>query len=79
MFIFSGQTTQEIRKCTRSGEVPVKVSPDFCSPGEFDLLIDNSLSVEELLGWVAGTNLDQLCEMLVMADTETHKEDAIFR
>lgn len=51
-----------------SGNVIVKVNPQFYRPAEVDLLIGNPEKAEKELGWKASTSLEDLCAMMVEAD-----------
>jgi GDPmannose 4,6-dehydratase len=53
---------------TKSGEMIVKVNPQFYRPAEVDLLIGNPEKARNVLGWQATTTLEELCAMMVEAD-----------
>jgi len=53
---------------TKSGEMIVKVNPQFYRPAEVDLLIGNPEKAKTVLGWQATTTLEELCAMMVEAD-----------
>jgi GDPmannose 4,6-dehydratase len=61
-----------------SGNVIVKVNPQFYRPAEVDLLIGNPEKAESDLGWKASTSLEDLCAMMVEADLRRVKQGVSF-
>jgi GDPmannose 4,6-dehydratase len=57
-----------------SGNVIVKVNPQFYRPAEVDLLIGNPAKAQKELGWKASTSLEDLCAMMVAADLRRVKQ-----
>lgn len=51
-----------------TGRVIVRVNPRYYRPAEVDALIGNAQKARRQLGWEASTSLEELCEMMVMAD-----------
>ena len=52
------------------GQTVVRVHPKFYRPAEVDLLIGSSEKAKRELGWEPKTTLEQLCQMMVLADLE---------
>lgn len=65
---FEGHGANEIAKDAKTGNVLVKVNPQFYRPAEVDLLIGNAEKAKKILGWSPSTSLERLCEMMVNAD-----------
>ena len=61
-----------------SGVVRVRINPDFYRPAEVDLLIGDATKAAQLLDWRAVTTLEQLCNMMVRADLQRHREGRSF-
>jgi GDPmannose 4,6-dehydratase len=61
-----------------SGNVIVKVNPQFYRPAEVDLLIGKPEKAESDLGWKASTSLEDLCAMMVEADLRRVKQGVSF-
>lgn len=64
---FEGKGENEIG-VDKSGNVLVKVNPEFYRPAEVDLLIGDASKAKNDLGWEAKTSLEELCKMMVKAD-----------
>lgn len=65
---FKGETENEVGIDTRSGRTVVRVNPNFYRPAEVDLLIGSPEKAKRELGWEPKTTLEELCQMMVMAD-----------
>lgn len=52
----------------RSGVERVRINPRYFRPAEVDLLIGDASLAREKLGWVPGTRLEQLCQLMVETD-----------
>lgn len=63
---------------TATGNVIIKVNPQFYRPAEVDLLIGNPEKAEKDLGWKATTTLEELCAMMVEADLERVEQGVSF-
>lgn len=61
-----------------SGVVRVRINPDFYRPAEVDLLIGDASKAAQLLNWKASTTLETLCDMMVKADLQRHREGRSF-
>ena len=65
---FQGQAEAERAIDTATGTTVMRVNPRFYRPAEVDLLVGNPAKAQSQLGWVPGTTLEQLCQMMVDAD-----------
>jgi GDPmannose 4,6-dehydratase len=52
----------------KTGELLVKVNPQFYRPAEVELLIGDASKAEKDLGWKAKTDISQLTEIMVKSD-----------
>jgi len=65
---FDGEGVNEVIRDRKSGNVIVKINPQYYRPAEVDLLIGDPLKAKKDLGWEAKTSLEDLCNMMVKAD-----------
>lgn len=65
---FEGEGVNEVIRDKKSGQVIVKINPQYYRPAEVDLLIGDPSKAKKDLGWVAKTSLEDLCKMMVHAD-----------
>jgi GDPmannose 4,6-dehydratase len=65
-----GEGVKEEGVCVARGEVVVRVNPKFYRPAEVDCLTGDCSKAKEKLGWQARTGLEELCGMMVEADTQ---------
>lgn len=70
---FSGTGVDEVAKDTKSGEVRVRVSPQFFRPAEVELLLGDASKAKQILGWEPKTSVEELCRMMVEADIDRQK------
>ena len=75
---WSGAGVNEIAKNSASGKVVVRINEKFYRPSEVDLLVGSSARAKRELQWVAKTDLEALCEMMVLADLERNKRGVTF-
>ena len=68
--VFSGSNDKEIGTDNATGEILVRVNPQFYRPAEVDLLIGDASKAKSVLGWEPKTNLEELCELMVKKDLE---------
>jgi GDPmannose 4,6-dehydratase len=61
-----------------SGKQVVGINPKFYRPAEVDLLIGNPQKAKDDLGWEPTTTLEQLCEMMVVADIRRNESGVSF-
>ncbi|WP_045825268.1 GDP-mannose 4,6-dehydratase [Teredinibacter turnerae] len=73
-----GSGTDEVARCMVSGKILVKVNPQFYRPSEVDLLIGDCSKAKEVLGWSPETSLEELCEMMLVADMNRNKRGFSF-
>ena len=53
---------------TDTGKTIVRIDPQYFRPTEVDYLIGDPAKASSVLGWEPKVNLQQLCEMMVLAD-----------
>jgi GDPmannose 4,6-dehydratase len=63
---------------SESGKQVVAINPKFYRPAEVDLLIGNPQKALDELGWAPTTTLEELCEMMVLADIRRNKAGQSF-
>lgn len=68
---WSGQDASEQAHNASSGELLVRVNPQFYRPAEVDLLIGDYTHAREKLGWQPNTTMQELCQLMV--DDDRHK------
>lgn len=65
---WSGKGEQEIGKDSKTGNLLVKINPEFYRPAEVSLLLGNPAYAEKVLGWKPKTSFDELIRMMVEND-----------
>jgi GDPmannose 4,6-dehydratase len=70
---FSGQGEGEVGRNSETGEIVVRVNPQFYRPAEVELLIGDPTKARDGLGWEPRMTLEELCEMMVAADLRRNK------
>jgi GDPmannose 4,6-dehydratase len=65
---FKGEAENETATDTATGKTVMRINPNFYRPAEVELLIGNPEKAHSVLGWAPSTSLEQLCEMMVVAD-----------
>ena len=70
---FSGKGEGETAVDTGSGKTVMRVDPAFYRPAEVELLIGDPEKAKTKLGWAPATTLEQLCQMMVDADTRRNE------
>jgi len=65
---FSGQAEQETAVDSATGKTVMRINPRFYRPAEVDLLIGDPSHAGKVLGWQPKTSLEDLCQMMVVAD-----------
>lgn len=73
-----GQGVEEEGVNTKTGDVIVKINPQFYRPAEVDLLVGDASKAKTELGWEATTTLEELCAMMVDADLRRIKAGVSF-
>ncbi|MDE1184317.1 GDP-mannose 4,6-dehydratase [Paraburkholderia sp.] len=71
---WSGKDEREIGIDVSTGKTLVRVNPKFYRPAEVDLLIGAADKAREKLGWKPETTLEQLCQMMVVADLARNEQ-----
>jgi GDPmannose 4,6-dehydratase len=71
--VFKGQAEQEVGLDVATGKTLLRVNPKFYRPAEVELLIGNPEKAKNVLGWKPTTTLEQLCQMMVEADTRRNE------
>ena len=65
---WQGRHEHEIGRDARTGQLRVRVNPQFYRPCEVDVLCGNPQKAREQLGWIPTTPLAELCRLMVAAD-----------
>lgn len=71
--VWEGKNENEIGKDKKTGNVLVKVNPQFFRPAEVEILIGDSSKAKRELGWEATTKYRELAELMMKADIERNK------
>lgn len=66
--VWQGFGEKEVAIDQNTGNVIVKINPQFYRPAEVELLIGNPEKAKKILGWEPTTSLESLCQMMVEAD-----------
>ncbi|ASL48450.1 GDP-mannose 4,6-dehydratase [Burkholderia sp. AD24] len=75
---WEGKDENEVGYLVTSGKAIVKINPKFYRPAEVELLIGDPAKARAELGWEPGTNLEELCQMMVEADIRRNKSGFSF-
>ena len=75
---FSGKAECETAVDAATGKTVMRINPQFYRPAEVELLIGNPEKAKTKLGWAPGTTLEQLCQMMVMADIRRNSAGSSF-
>jgi GDPmannose 4,6-dehydratase len=75
---WKGREEHEIGICAETGKTLVSINPRFYRPAEVELLIGDPAKAKSVLGWEPTTSLEQLCQMMVVADLRRNERDASF-
>ena len=70
---FKGEAENETATDTATGRTVMRINPNFYRPAEVELLIGNPEKAKSVLGWSPSTSLEQLCQMMVVADISRNK------
>lgn len=76
--VWEGTESQEIGKDVATGKTLVRVNPKFYRPAEVELLIGNPEKAKKELGWEPKTTLEELCQMMVVADLRRNEQGFSF-
>lgn len=66
--IWEGKNENEIGRDKKTGEILVKVNPEYYRPAEVELLVGDPSKAKNILGWEAKTTVSQLAELMVKSD-----------
>jgi GDPmannose 4,6-dehydratase len=75
---FTGSNEQETAVDIASGKTVMRINPRFYRPAEVELLIGDATHAREVLGWQPRTSLEELCQMMVVADLRRNEKGASF-
>ncbi|KAL1919478.1 uncharacterized protein VTP21DRAFT_2171 [Calcarisporiella thermophila] len=65
---WEGEGVDEIGRCKATGEVLVRVDPQYFRPAEVELLLGDPTKANNLLGWVRKVTFEELVVEMVKAD-----------
>jgi GDPmannose 4,6-dehydratase len=74
---WSGTNEREIGTDKRTGKVIVRVDPSHYRPADIDLLVGSTRRAQAELGWTPKVGLDELVEMMCMADERRVRENRV--
>lgn len=66
--MWEGQGVDEIGRDKDTGEILLKINPQYYRPAEVELLIGNPTKASEVLGWRAKTKAQKLAKLMVESD-----------
>ena len=75
---FRGRDAEETAVDTATGKCVMRINPQFHRPAEVDLLIGDPAKAKTELGWQPKTSLEELCEMMVVADLRRNQTNMSF-
>ena len=73
--IWEGKEVNEVGKDSKTGEIIVRVNPEFFRPAEVDILIGNNAKAEKVLGWKREISFAELVERMVKNDLENIQKE----
>ena len=73
--IWEGKEVNEVGKDSKTGEIIVRVNPEFFRPAEVDILIGNTAKAEKVLGWKREISFAELVERMVKNDLENIQKE----
>lgn len=76
--VWQGDGENETATDRSSGKTIVRINPKFLRPAEVELLIGSAAKAKEQLGWMPQTTLEELSEMMVVADIQRNKVGSSF-
>lgn len=76
--VWEGCGASEVGIDNKSKIVRVRINPKFYRPAEVDLLIGDASKAARDLGWIAKTDLTNLCDMMVRADILRNENNISF-
>ncbi|MET3139228.1 GDPmannose 4,6-dehydratase [Undibacterium sp. GrIS 1.2] len=75
---WKGSAEDEVGIDIATGKTLIRVNPKFYRPAEVELLIGNPEKAKRELGWEPKTTLEELCEMMVIADIRRNENGVSF-
>lgn len=75
---WKGSEEKEIGINAKTGDVLVKVNPNFYRPAEVELLLGDASKSEKELGWKPTTTMEELCSTMVQKDIERNRKGETF-
>lgn len=75
---FQGRDADETAIDTATGKCVMRINPQFHRPAEVDLLIGDPAKAKDELGWAPTTSLEELCQMMVIADLRRNQTNTSF-
>ena len=76
--VWQGLGEKEVGIDQGTGNLLVKINPQFYRPAEVELLIGNPEKARQILGWEPTTSLESLCQMMVEADIRRNQQGYSF-
>ena len=76
--IFEGDGVDEVGIDKSTNREIVKINPVYFRPAEVDLLIGDYSKAKKILNWEPSTNLEQLCELMALADLKRNEANISF-
>ncbi len=73
--VWEGKGIDEVGKNKETGDVLVKINPEFFRPNEVDILIGNPQKAEKILGWKREISFHELVERMIKNDIELVKKE----
>jgi GDPmannose 4,6-dehydratase len=68
--IWVGEGVDEKGYNAKTGNLLVKINPEFYRPAEVDLLLGHSNKAKQKFGWEAKTGIEKLTEIMVKYDID---------
>jgi GDPmannose 4,6-dehydratase len=75
---FTGRDEQEAAVDVATGKTVMRINPRFYRPAEVELLIGDPSHARKVLGWQPRTSLEDLCQMMVVADMRRNEKGSSF-
>jgi len=75
---WKGTEENEIGLNNKTGDVLVKVNPEFYRPAEVEILLGDASKAEKELGWKPTTPMEELCSIMVQKDIERNRKGETF-
>jgi GDPmannose 4,6-dehydratase len=65
---WEGQGVDEVGLESKTGEVIIKINPEFYRPAEVDVLIADATKAREVLGWTPKISFEELVKRMILND-----------